>query len=502
MKRFFYLFLVGILLIGCQDRLSYQKDSLYEEPITKAVGLSEAFSIDEPYTFLSEKTAKIWTDVISLEDKFHACEIPEEILKRMTTDALVRTFFKYPLNVIYSAYDNPLDAIELIFKNSALHRELADRDDAATVLLKYFARTSIDKSTKRTISNKSDFDLTYVNEIFLEYFLASRLVPDLYNEENEPLLRDITTRKIHERRADTKSFSEVSVQPLVLILGEDPDESRISDVNTPVEPLRASNWTWYSVFNRPISVEHNRAELTDDEIFDLLLYYYSLFPNSIVSSNPSNSYNSNGYAWLIKEGLNVPYSPNPTMNNSWVRDVFNNGSHQIEALFEDANEDGYEDDIYELCSESDAEVIYYPTSHHSAIKLPSGKYLSKWADGPLMEHYPNECPYAETTLWFFRKKTTIPSIITGEVQVTINNAESYSFQPVPGRSVSIQWSVENITTHNTSSFVLSNANSSTCSITFLEVAAYIIHLNVYLIDEFQNSHLIITKDKTITSYAS
>lgn len=119
-----------------------------------------------------------------------------------------------------------------------------------------------------------------------------------------------------------------------------------------------------------------------------------------------------------------------------------------------------------------------------------------------MEHYPNDCPYAETTLYFYRKKTTIPSLISGEAQVLINNVKNYSFQPVPGRSVSIQWSVENISTHNTSSFVLSNATSSTCSITFLEVAAYVIHLDVYLIDEFQNSHLIITKDKAITSYAS
>lgn len=92
--------------------------------------------------------------------------------------------------------------------------------------------------------------------------------------------------------------------------------------------------------------------------------------------------------------------------------------------------------------------------------------------------------------------------ISGQAQVIINHAESYSFQPVPDRSVIIQWSVENITTHNTSSYVLNNASSGICSITFLEVAAYIIHLDVYLVDEYQNNHLIITNEKAITSYAS
>lgn len=455
-----------------------------------------------PLYFLSEKDSKIWTTVISLEDKFQACEIPEEVLKRMTTDALVRTLLKYPLNVFYSAYDNPLYAIELIFKNSALHRELARRDDAAKVLLQYFARTSIDKSIKKSIQNKSDFDLTYVNEVFFEYFLASRLIPDLFNNDNEPLLRDIALRKIHERRADTKTFSEVSVQPLIMILGEDPDTQRYDTVDSQEGPLRASDWTWYSVFGKPIYVEQNRPDFTYDQMANLLLYYYNLFPNSIVSGNPSNRYNANGYAWLIREGLNVPYSPTPTYYNSWVKDNYINSIYQIETLFEDADGDNYTDDLYESCSESDAEVIYYPISHHSAIRLASGKYLSKWADGPLMEHYPNECPYAETDKMYFRKKTSISSTISGEAQVTINSAENYSFQPVPGRSVIIQWSVENIITHNTSSFVLNNASSSTCTITFLEAAAYLIHLDVYLVDEYQNNHLIITNEKIITSSAS
>lgn len=494
MKRLLYLFLVGILLLGCQDRLSYQTDAQDGVPVTKAEDLSLSSSINDPYTFLSEKDSKIWTTVISLEDKIQACEIPEEVLKRMTTDALVRTLLKYPLNVIFSAYDNHLDAIELIFKNSALHRELASRDNAAEVLLQFFTRTSIDKSIKKSIQNKSDFDLTYVNEIFFEYFLASRLIPDLYNEENEPLLRDIALRKIHERRADTKTFSEVSVQPLIMILGEDPDEQSDGTADSANEPLRTSNWTWYSVFGDPVSVEYNRTELTDYEIYQRLLSYYNLYPNSVVSGNPSNRYNANGYAWLIREGLYEPYSTNPTTDNSWVNDT-NIG--QIEDLF-DGNLD-----IYESCSSSDAEVIYYYNTQHSAIRLPSGKYLSKWGDGPLMEHYPDECPFIPSGKAYYRKTTTpMSNSISGQTQVIINHAESYSFQPVPGRSVSIQWSVENITTHNTSSFVLSNASSSTCSITFLEVAAYIIHLNVYLIDEYQNMHLIITNQKAITSYPS
>lgn len=496
MKRFYSLFITCILLMGCQGQLFYQTDILDDTPITKAGDLSIPFSIDGSYIFLSEKDPTIWADRISIEDKFLACEVPEEILMGMSTEALVRTVLKYPLNVLFNSFDNPLDAVKLIFKNSALHRELAGRDDVATVLLRCFAQTSIDKSIKSSTLNKSYCELTYVNEMFFEYFLASHLIPELYNETNEPLLRYIAIRKIHERRAFPEFFSEVSIQPLIVILGEDPDEKFDDAVDSPKEPSRASNWTWYSVFNKSISVEQNRTELTYYEMSQLLMYYYSLFPNSVVSSNPSNKYNANGYAWLYKEGLYVPYSPNPTMNNSWVRDinyvVDNDSKHQIEKLF-----DG---DIYESCDTSVAEVIYYPADHHSAIRLSNGKYRSKWADGPLMEHNPSDCPYSTTELMGFRKKTTPDScVISGNTHPEVNYDESYYFQPVPERSISIQWSVENLSTHNTSSFVLSDANSSTCHITFLEVAEYKVYLEVYLIDEYLNSHLLMTNEKSITS---
>ncbi len=494
MKRLYYLFLFGILLIGCQDRLFYQNDYQDGAPVTKSEDLSGTSSINEPYVFLSEKDSTIWTNVISLEDQFQACEIPEETLKRMTTEALVRTVLKYPLNVIYSAYDNHRTAIELVFKNSALHRELANRNDAAEVLLRYFAQTSVDKSIQKSVFNKSDFNLTYVNEMFFEYFLASRLIPSLYNETNEPLLRDLAIRKIHERRADTKTFSEVSIQPLVLILGEDPDELCDDTVDSLEEPLRTSTWTWYSVFNSPLTVEHNRTELTDDEVNSLLYNYCSLYQNSIVSSNPSNRYNGNGYAWLHREGLNVPYSPTPSMNNSWLESYLG-VSHQLSALLAD--------DIYEQCSESDAEVIYYVDTHHSAIRLPSGKYLSKWGIGPLMEHNPTECPFVPSEMQYYRKRTTPVSSgcsISGDTSVTMNSTHYYTFHPSPLRSCNIQWSVENITTGN-SSYVLSNSNSYTCSVTFLEASTYIIHFDAYLVDYYLNLYHIVSEEKIINSTA-
>lgn len=500
MKRLYSLIFVCVLLAGCQDRMSYQTDFPEGLPVTKAADLSDSSPINEPYTFLSEKDPEIWSKTTSIEERFSVCEVPEDILNRMTTDALVRTLLKYPLNVIYSAYDNPLDAVELVFKKSALHRELSARDDAAEVLLHYFASTSIDKSTKRSTANKSDFGLTYVNELFFEYFLASRLIPELYKDSNEPLIHEIATRKLRERRADA-AFSEVSVQPLILILGEDPDSLDANAVDSQERLMMASNWTWRSVFNKPIYAEQNRTELTDDESLSLLYDYYMLFPNSIVSSTPSNRYNANGYAWLYMEDLNVPFSPAPSMSNSWVRDI--TGYFDTDPYIDNQIEILHSGDIYDGCSSTDAEVVYYPSPRHSAIVLPNGKYRSKWGNGPLMEHNPADCPYDTTDLLYFRIRTEPISSgcsISGDTQVSMNSTHYYTFQPSPLRSVNYQWSVENITTGN-SSYVLSNPSSYTCSVTFMEASTYIIHFDAYLIDYFYNSYHIVSVEKVVNSTA-
>lgn len=61
---------------------------------------------DTPYAYPIQAGTPEWTALKTLQNKIAACQIPEDILKNMTTRALVETVRNYPLAVNIYAYDS------------------------------------------------------------------------------------------------------------------------------------------------------------------------------------------------------------------------------------------------------------------------------------------------------------------------------------------------------------------------------------------------------------
>ena len=217
-QNLFFIVAVSILLLGCQDQLSLRDDANPDRLATKAGVDANTVQTNERYVFLSEKDFKAWTDIVSLEDRLAACEVPASTLQAMTTDALVRTALNYPLNFIYSAYNDPFVAVDIIVKNSPLHQELFSRSDAAEVMLRYFDRTSIFKSEVKTMFNRDEISLTVSNEVFFEYLLASCQDSGLFSKKNNQALRKIAQRKLSEREADPDIFCSLTAYVGSLIM--------------------------------------------------------------------------------------------------------------------------------------------------------------------------------------------------------------------------------------------------------------------------------------------
>ena len=139
---------------------------------------------DTPIVFLSETDHNAWTHLGGLEERFSACEVSPEVLNAKTDGNLVTS--------------------------GSLHQALAARKDAATVLIDIFDRTRIDINL--TVS--SDYEvISLMDEVFLELFLGTRLVPGMDSNSNKERLKTIVSRKIAERKADS-SFSNNSLIPL------------------------------------------------------------------------------------------------------------------------------------------------------------------------------------------------------------------------------------------------------------------------------------------------
>ena len=88
------------------------------------------YSITEAYQYPVVPGMEEWKKINSLQEKAEACQIPEDILGSMTTEALVETVVNYPLFINVFAYDNKKMGLEHVKGYFNGLQELYERDDA------------------------------------------------------------------------------------------------------------------------------------------------------------------------------------------------------------------------------------------------------------------------------------------------------------------------------------------------------------------------------------
>ncbi len=151
--RVLSLFLVAILLLGTQ---AVALEATTDE--TEGV-------VTEAYEYEIVPGSEEWESFYEPEQKLKASYVSPDLMKRMTTEALVETVLNYPLLVDMYAYNTIEIGIQAVSTYFGGITELMTRDDAATVLQKYSM-----KAKTRTI----DTDITYFySDTLLDYISSS-----------------------------------------------------------------------------------------------------------------------------------------------------------------------------------------------------------------------------------------------------------------------------------------------------------------------------------------
>ena len=70
------------------------------------------YTITEPYQYPIVPETAEWRELKGLDAKIEACEVPEEILENITTEALFQTVLDYPLLINFIVYGNPGDLMK------------------------------------------------------------------------------------------------------------------------------------------------------------------------------------------------------------------------------------------------------------------------------------------------------------------------------------------------------------------------------------------------------
>lgn len=161
------------------------------------------------------------------------------------------------------------------------------------------------------------------------------------------------------------------------------------------------------------------AEYNTYYLPSLTQYISSTYNGAELIDVPSEKYNCHAYAWHMTEGGDTVWIGRqyPTSENIYWQD----GSY------------------IEVAENNATKVSYHETGNHSAIRLNSTWYQSKWGANALVKHHPNDVPviyHPELQKKYYARHPSIvgPGSICG--------TESYSIANIPPNA-SVTWSLKN-----------------------------------------------------------
>ena len=422
--------------------------------------------VDAPVKYLAEKNYEEWTRIRHVEDRMKVCNPTQEEVESMSTEALVRSIVHYPLNYLIFAYDDPMTAINLLADNSVIHKEFEKRSDAAKTIIDLFSETEgVEMDPyKKTFSEYKC--LQYSDATFLEYYMASERIPNIYAKETAEKLGIAINKKIEERVSQPEIYNYSSIQPL-LIMGASPELTQYV-MSIPVPPAIGST-TVYTPFGKTIRALINE-DYTQPQIAAISLYYVLEWPEADSIAPATNMYNCHSYAWYNQSEY----------NDLWINKTDSTGVFQLSRY--------WSTDLYESCSQQYAEKVFYvntvPYKDHSAVVLPNGYFISKWGGAPLMVHEADYCPYYfnNTELQYYKERTYIPfmsDLISGADHVSPGQSSIYYRGYIMYSDLDYSWSLSGYPMDpNLPAVMTVGQNNNYAQVTFNSAGLYVIRLEV------------------------
>lgn len=328
-----------------------------------------------PYQFPVIPGTSEWESFRTKQEMLDVCQIPEDKLENMTTEALLETVMNYPLIDNFIVFNTIEDACDVMSDDFNGFRELFSRNDVVPILLERYSTANVLSADELESSSPGDFfepaTLEYLiacNEIKngsmaeddLEYFYellaeksAERYDADIYSVHSE----------IYQNYAEVDALARVKPGSVV---------TELKPLLTPNDKLKVR-----AVRLSPDYTPEEKREITRKLELD--------FPNAEYISEPTFNYNCHSYAWYKQS----------TSNTVWIPDaeLYTKDSYYIE---------------YDGRVPRSGMKGYYKGGTHSAVSIGSRTedgvqihYVeSKWGPAGFYEHPFSYCPYDGSVTWY------------------------------------------------------------------------------------------------------
>lgn len=398
---------------------------------------------DTKYRYSISPRTKEWNSYKNANDRKVVLQIPEDVLQNVSTQELLDICLEYPYLVDIMCYNSIQEGFNAVLKDFNGFRELIKRDNIANLCL-----SQLKKASKR-IGAVSLLDSFQRGKFAYQTFVLDLIIlhDPVFSKISESKKKDIFAEMIAvcdsiEKRSNlfggltglAKSMIRKSISQGAI---------RSYDPNIPdYDPDNYENIAIYTKYNNniPYAQIYNGTDVQPGSVsFNYLmheLYYgYNLSNMPVYQAKPSYKYNCHGYAWWLHEGGDsvwIGYTPH----------IF------------------WDEGSYDEVSESEATHVTY-AGNHSAIRINSQLYESKWGMLALVRHSPDNVPsnyLPNSTKRYFKKRDFH---IYGPLQIC--NTASYSVSNIVSGST-VNWSYSPLTGNSYAHPYIQSTQGNTCTL--------------------------------------
>lgn len=160
--------------------------------------------ITTPYNFPLRPGMAEWEKLNSGKEMLDACQIPEEILKNMTSQALAETCMNYPLYIDYLATNDEREGINRMINSFNGLKELSGREDGSKELINVYKKIPILNSKTKVKANQEN--LPY-RTIFVELVLGDDTFMNKMNTDDLVNLKTAVLVKYQEKVENQDIYS-------------------------------------------------------------------------------------------------------------------------------------------------------------------------------------------------------------------------------------------------------------------------------------------------------
>jgi hypothetical protein len=141
---------------------------------------------------------KEWKTLKTVEEQFNAYNIPDEIIKEISTKELVKICLSYPEWGLMTAYNDRQTGFFVLMRLFNGFRELFNRNDAVTELLKVYEKLdplSVDPNWTALQQGRYSFQFTKV-----EMFLCQKRIVDQLEQADIKNLKETVVLKYQKKK--------------------------------------------------------------------------------------------------------------------------------------------------------------------------------------------------------------------------------------------------------------------------------------------------------------